>query len=44
MQGKVSFDYSKAAGFVSEEELGYMKGLALAAKETFQIEIATQFS
>ena len=30
MQGKVSFDYSKAAGFVSEEELGYMKGLALA--------------
>ena len=34
MQGKVSFDYSKAAGFVSEEELGYMKGLALAAKET----------
>ena len=34
MQGKVSFDYSKAAGFISEEELGYMKGLALAAKET----------
>ncbi len=34
MQGQVSFDYSEAAGFVSEEELGYMKGLALAAKET----------
>ena len=34
MQGKVSFDYSKAAGFISEEELGYMKGLALTAKET----------
>lgn len=29
---KVTFDYSKAAGFVSEEELGYMSKLAEDAK------------
>ncbi len=34
MQGKVSFDYSKTAKFISEEEMSYMKGLALAAKDT----------
>lgn len=31
--GKVSFDYSKAAGFISEEEVSYMKGLVADAKE-----------
>ena len=34
MQGKVSFDYTKASKFISEEEVSYMKGLALAAKDT----------
>ncbi len=31
---KVTFDYSKAASFISEEEISYMQGLAEAAKET----------
>lgn len=31
--GKVSFDYSKAAGFISEEEVSYMSKLVAAAKE-----------
>lgn len=31
--GKVSFDYSKAAGFISEEEVSYMEKLAADAKE-----------
>ncbi len=31
--GKVSFDYSKAAGFISEEEVSYMSKLAADAKE-----------
>ena len=31
---KVTFDYSKAAPFISEEEVSYMKGLAEAARET----------
>ena len=31
--GNVSFDYSKAAGFISEEEVAYMSKLALDAKE-----------
>ena len=30
--GKVSFDYSKAAGFISEEEVAYMSKLAADAK------------
>ncbi len=30
---KVSFDYSKAAGFISEEEVAYMSGLVADAKE-----------
>ncbi len=30
--GKVSFDYSKAAGFISEEEVAYMSKLAANAK------------
>ena len=33
MSKQVSFDYSKAASFISEEEIGYMKKLALDAKE-----------
>lgn len=31
--GKVSFDYSKAAGFISEEEVTYMSKLVADAKE-----------
>lgn len=31
---KVTFDYSKAAGFLKQHELDYMKKLALDAKET----------
>lgn len=34
MQGKVSFDYAKAAKFISEQEIDAMKEMALAAKET----------
>ena len=30
---KVTFDYSKAAGFISEEEVGYMGKLADDAKQ-----------
>lgn len=30
---KVSFDYSRATGFISEEEVSYMKGLVADAKE-----------
>ena len=30
---KVTLDYSKAAGFISEEEIGYMSRLAEEAKE-----------
>ncbi len=30
---KITFDYSKAAGFISEEEVGYMTKLANDAKE-----------
>ena len=30
---KITFDYSKAASFISQEEVGYMKKLALDAKE-----------
>ena len=30
---KITFDYSKAAGFISEEEVGYMKKLTDDAKE-----------
>ena len=30
---KITFDYSKAAGFISEEEVGYMKKLVEDAKE-----------
>ncbi len=33
MSKKVTFDYSKAGSFVSAEEVGYMKKLALDAKE-----------
>lgn len=31
--GKISFDYSKAAGFISEEEVSYMSKLVADAKE-----------
>jgi glucose-6-phosphate isomerase len=31
--GKVTFDYSKATGFISEEEVSYMSRLAAEAKE-----------
>ena len=31
--GKVTLDYSKAAGFISEEEIGYMSKLVEDAKE-----------
>ena len=34
MSNKVTFDYSKAGSFISEEEIGYMKKLTLDAKET----------
>ena len=34
MRNKVTFDYSKAGSFISEEEIGYMKKLTLDAKET----------
>ena len=30
--GNVSFDYSKAAGFISEEEIAYMSKLVMDAK------------
>ena len=33
MTNKVTFDYSKAAPFISEHEVEYMKKLALDAKE-----------
>ncbi|MBQ8306340.1 MAG: glucose-6-phosphate isomerase [Blautia sp.] len=34
MMSKVTFDYSKACGFVQAHEMEAMKGLAMAAKET----------
>ena len=34
MKGQVTFDYSKVSSFVSTEEVGYMEGLADAAKNT----------
>ncbi len=34
MNSKVTFDYSKAASFISQEELGYMKKLAMDAKDS----------
>ena len=34
MSKQVTFDYSKAGSFISEEEIGYMKKLTLDAKET----------
>ena len=34
MSLQVTFDYSKAGSFISEEEIGYMKKLTLDAKET----------
>lgn len=34
MSRQVTFDYSKAGSFISEEEIGYMKKLTLNAKET----------
>ncbi len=34
MKGQVTFDYSKVDSFVSTEEVGYMEGLADAAKNT----------
>ena len=33
MSKKVTFDYSKSGSFISNEEIGYMKKLALDAKE-----------
>ena len=32
MSRQVTFDYSKAGSFISEEEIGYMKKLTLDAK------------
>ncbi len=34
MSRQVTFDYSKAGSFISEEEIGYMKKLTLDAKDT----------
>ena len=34
MSKQVTFDYSKTSAFISAEEIGYMKKLALDAKET----------
>ena len=34
MSRQVTFDFSKAGSFISEEEIGYMKKLTLDAKET----------
>ena len=34
MSKTVTFDYSKAAGFVSAEELANFKGTVMSAKET----------
>ena len=34
MSRQVTFDFSKAVSFISEEEIGYMKKLTLDAKET----------
>ena len=34
MGNKISFDYSKAAGFISEEELVHLKSTVMGAKET----------
>ena len=34
MSRQVTFDYSKAGSFISEEEIGYMKKFTLDAKET----------
>ena len=34
MSRQITFDYSKAGSFISEEEIGYMKKLTLDAKET----------
>ena len=31
--GKITFDYSKTAGFISEEEIGYMSRLTEQAKD-----------
>ena len=33
MSNQVKFDYSKASGFISQEEVGYMKKLTKDAKE-----------
>ena len=33
MSKQVTFDYSKTGSFISQEEVGYMKKLALDAKE-----------
>ena len=33
MSKQVTFDYSKAAPFISQDEVGYMKKLTLDAKE-----------
>ena len=33
--GKITFDYSKTAGFISEEEIGYMSRLTEQAKDVF---------
>ena len=33
--GKITFDYSKTAGFISEEEIGYMSRLTKQAKDVF---------
>lgn len=32
--GKITFDYSKAAGFISEEEVSYMSKLVADAKSS----------
>ena len=34
MANKVTFDYSKATGFIQEHEMEYMSRLAAQAKET----------
>ena len=44
MGRQVTFDYSRAASFVSQEEVGYMKKLALDAKELLTFSIKSFFS
>lgn len=39
---KVTFDYSKAASFISEEEVGYMSKLVDNAKKSYWIKTGSR--